>query len=61
MTNLTKHSVSERLAMYDGEDGLREKMIAINASVPACRTQSGGRAQYGANSPEYLSVKGIKV
>lgn len=42
----------ERKELYDGENGLREKMIAIKKAV---------KSQYGANSPEYLSVIGIRV
>lgn len=44
--------VGERANMYDGENGLRERMLAIKDAV---------RAQYGIDSPEYNSVKGIKV
>ncbi len=44
--------VGERFNMYDGTAGVKEKMLAIKAAV---------RAQYGNTSPEYNSVKGIKV
>ena len=43
---------SLRLAAYDGETGLREKMKAIKEAT---------KSQYGQNSDEYLSVKGIRV
>ena len=43
----------QRLALYDDKDtGLSAKMIAIKNAV---------KSQYGVNSPEYLSIKGIKV
>ena len=42
----------ERLDAYDGEGGLREKMLAIKKAV---------RAQYGSSSTEYDAVKSIKV
>lgn len=42
----------ERLALYDGPGGLREKMLAIKKAV---------RAQYGSDSAEFNQVKGIKV
>jgi hypothetical protein len=45
-------TVGERSNLYDGENGLRVKMLAIKAAV---------KSQYGINSPEYLAVKGIKV
>ena len=42
----------ERLELYDGPGGLRDKMKAIKSSV---------RSQYGTNSAEYGQVKGIGV
>ena len=42
----------DRLAGYDGNGGLREKMKAIKQAV---------RAQYGGNSAEYAQVKGIDL
>ena len=45
-------SQRERLALYDGPGGLREKMLAIKKAV---------RAQYGSDSAEFGQVKGIKV
>lgn len=44
--------IGERFKMYEGNTGLRNRMLAIKAAV---------RAQYGSDSPEYNSVKGIKV
>ncbi len=41
-----------RFNLYEGDTGLRVRMLAIKDAV---------RAQYGITSPEYLSVKGIKV
>ncbi|MDP2207691.1 MAG: hypothetical protein Q8K98_02810 [Bacteroidota bacterium] len=44
--------VNTRVNLYDGAGGLKERMLAVKSAV---------RAQYGTSSPEYLSVKGIKV
>jgi len=44
--------IRERKNIYDGENGLRERMKAIKAAV---------RAQYGSKSEEYDAVKGIRV
>lgn len=41
-----------RKAAYDGEGGLKEKMLAIKEAV---------KSQYGSQSPEFLQVKGIRV
>lgn len=45
-------SVKERKDLYNGDNGLRDKMKAIKNAV---------KSQYKADSPQYLSVKGIKV
>ena len=37
---------------YDGEGGLKEKMLAIKEGV---------KSQYGSQSPEFLQIKGIRV
>ncbi len=42
----------DRSDLYDAEDGLSVKMLAIKEAV---------KGQYGQKSPEYLSVKGIKL
>ncbi len=42
---------AERKNMFNGEDGLRDRMNSIKKAV---------KSQYGINSPEHNSVKGIK-
>jgi hypothetical protein len=41
-----------RTAAYDGENGLKEKMLAIKEST---------RSQCGPQSPQFLQVKSIRV
>jgi hypothetical protein len=41
-----------RTAAYDGENGLKEKMLAIKEVT---------RSQYGTKSPQFLQIKGIRV
>ncbi len=48
---LTNKQVA-RLKLYDGPDGLREKMLAIKEAA---------KGQYGGQSAQYLSVKSIRV
>ncbi len=40
------------IAAYDGENGLKEKMLAIKEST---------RSQYGPQITQFLQVKGIRV
>ncbi len=42
----------KRHAIYEGPDGLRERMKAIKSAI---------RAQYGTKSAEYVAVKGIRL
>lgn len=43
-------AIVERLELFEGTQGLREKMRATKAAV---------RSQYGSTSPQYISIKGI--
>jgi len=45
-------AIEERHKLFDGTGGLKDRMKAVKNAV---------RSQYGNNSNEYLSVKGIKV
>lgn len=45
-------AIKERYNMYNGENSLKEKMKAIKAAT---------RSQYGADSVQYETIKGIKV
>lgn len=44
-------AIKERTALYEGDNGLREKMAAIRAYM---------RGDFGANSPEYLAIRELK-
>ena len=47
-----RDKVGERALIFDGKNGLRDKMTAVKNAV---------KAQYGQSSPEYGDVKGIKL
>jgi len=47
-----RDAARDRLELFDGKEGLREKMKAVKNAT---------KAQYGQNSPEYAAVKGIAL
>ena len=47
-----RDKVGDRAKLFDGTNGLRDKMTAVKNAV---------KAQYGQSSVEYGAVKGIKL